>query len=51
MSKVLVMAGFAICVVCASYAAFGPMPTRALAASGWACAAVVLAVASARMRL
>jgi hypothetical protein len=51
MSKVLVLMTFVICVVCASYAALGHPPSRMGAASGWACAAVVLAVASARMRL
>jgi hypothetical protein len=49
MSKLLMLAGFAICVVCASYAALGPPPSRMGAASGWVVAAISLAVASADM--
>jgi hypothetical protein len=50
MIKVLALVAFVSCVAFASYAVFGPPPTRALAAKGWVCAAVMLAIASVHMR-
>jgi hypothetical protein len=49
-SKVVVLAALVVYVAFASYAAFGPPPTRALAVKGWVCAAVLLVVVAARMR-
>jgi hypothetical protein len=51
MSKLLVLAAFVIYIVCAAYAAFGPLPTRALAVSGWVVAAISLAAVSGNTRL
>jgi hypothetical protein len=49
-SKVLTLVAFVIYAACAAWAMFGPPPSRMGASSGWVCAAVMLAIASARMR-